>query len=79
MPSSCGRLLSWLLAHVASSAPSELQRLTSPKKQSRLQAERATELLAARVISKQEFENAIAAQKVSLADVAAAKAAVQAA
>ena len=53
--------------------------MTSPQKQSRLQAERATELLAARVISKQEFENAIAAQKVSLADVAAAKAAVQAA
>lgn len=79
MPSSCGRLLSWLLVHVASSDPSELQRLTSPQKQSRLQAERATELLAARVISKQEFENAIAAQKVSLADVAAAKAAVQAA
>lgn len=59
------------------SAKATLARAEANLEQNRLLAERSTELLAARAISKQEYENAIAAQKVSLADVAAAKAAVQ--
>ncbi|MCP3101510.1 efflux RND transporter periplasmic adaptor subunit [Myxococcus sp. K15C18031901] len=61
------------------SAKAALARAEASLELSRLQAERATELLAARAISKQEFENASAAQKVSVADVASAKAAVQSA
>jgi membrane fusion protein, multidrug efflux system len=63
-------------ANVAS-AQAALARARATVTQTRAQAERYKPLLAANAISKQDFINAVAAQRTAEADVAAAKAAVQ--
>jgi membrane fusion protein, multidrug efflux system len=61
----------------AASAQAALARAQATVTQTRAQAERYKPLLAANAISKQDFINAVAAQRTAEADVAAAKAAVQ--
>lgn len=61
------------------SARAALARARANVESSRLLAERYRELLEARAVSKQEYDNATAAWKAAEADVAAARAAVQAA
>src|SRR5690606_15324081 len=61
------------------SAKANLARAQANVESTRLLAERYTELLAANAVSKQEYDNAVAARKSASADVAAARAAVQAA
>ena len=61
----------------AASAEASLARALANLSQATAQAERYKPLVEANAISKQEFVNAVAAQKLAEADVAAAKAAVQ--
>lgn len=61
------------------SAKAQLARAEANVSSARLQAERFAELVEARAVSQQEYDNAIAAQKAAEADVAAGKAAVQSA
>jgi membrane fusion protein (multidrug efflux system) len=60
-------------------AKAQLARAEATAASARVQAERFTELVAANAVSKQEYDNAMAALKAGEADVAAGKAAVQAA
>ncbi len=59
------------------SAQAALQRAEAALYQARVQAERYEPLVKANAISKQEYDNAVAAQKLAQADVAAAQAAAQ--
>ena len=58
-------------------AKAQLARAEATAASARLQAERFTELVADNAVSKQEYDNAMAALKAGEADVAAGKAAVQ--
>lgn len=58
-------------------AQAALQRAEAALYQARVQAERYEPLVKANAISKQEYDNAVAAQKLAQADVAAAQAAAQ--
>ncbi len=62
-----------------SSAEASLARAQANVESSRLLAERYETLIAERAVSKQEYDNAVAAHRASEADVAAGKAAVQSA
>ncbi|WP_276202178.1 efflux RND transporter periplasmic adaptor subunit [Vulgatibacter incomptus] len=61
------------------SAEASLARARASAESSKLLAERYAGLLDSNAVSKQEYDNAVAAQKAALADVAAGQAAVQAA
>jgi len=60
-------------------AKAQLARAEANASSARMQAERFTELVADNAVSKQEYDNAMAALKATVADVAAGRAAVQAA
>jgi membrane fusion protein (multidrug efflux system) len=62
---------------VVASAQAALARAQANVTQATAQAERYKPLLAANAVSKQDYDNAVAAQKTAEADVAAAKAALQ--